>query len=266
MNRYFDIALNLASDRFSGERDKVIADALIHNVNYFNIVCSSLNELDFVKDLNDRYKQNSCFTLGVHPHNANELNGDSLKSLKDSIKMHQPSAVGETGLDFFRNLSTFENQLNAFEQQIILSIENNLPLFLHQREAHDDFIKVIDKYISDIPRGVVHCFTGTQSQLDDYLERDLYVGLTGWICDERRNKDLRESIKNIPIDRLMIETDAPYLIPRNLEMKPKNNRNEPQFLPHIANEVAALMNIDEDRFNKQVLNNSKSFFGINSKD
>ena len=119
MNRYFDIALNLASDRFSGERDKVIADALIHNVNYFNIVCSSLNELDFVKDLNDRYKQNSCFTLGVHPHNANELNEDSLKSLKDSIKMQQPSAVGETGLDFFRNLSTFENQLNAFEQQII---------------------------------------------------------------------------------------------------------------------------------------------------
>ena len=161
--------------------------------------------------------------------------------------------LGETGLDFFRNLSSYENQINAFEQQIIISIENNLPLFLHQREAHDDFIKVIDKYISDIPRGVVHCFTGTQSQLDDYLERDLYVGLTGWICDERRNKDLRESIKNIPMDKLMIETDAPYLIPRNLETKPKNNRNEPQFLPHIANEVAALMNIDLEEFNKQVL-------------
>ena len=124
MNRYFDIALNLASERFSGERDKVIADALTRNVNYFNIVCSSLNELDFVKDLNDRYKQNSCFTLGVHPHNANELNGNTLNSLKDSIKTHQPSAVGETGLDFFRNLSSYENQINAFEQQIIISIEN----------------------------------------------------------------------------------------------------------------------------------------------
>ena len=174
--------------------------------------------------------------------------------------------MGETGLDFFRNLASFEDQLNAFEQQIVISIENNLPLFLHQREAHDDFIKVIDKYICDIPRGVVHCFTGTQSQLDDYLERDLYVGLTGWICDERRNKDLRESIKNIPMDKLMIETDAPYLIPRNLDMKPKNNRNEPKFLPHIANEVAALMNIDLKEFNKQVLNNSKSFFGINFQD
>ena len=266
MNRYFDIALNLASERFSGERDKIIANALTSNVNYFNIVCSSLNELDFVKDLNERYTQNSCFTLGVHPHNANELNKVSLKSLKDSIKMYQPSAVGETGLDFFRNLSSYENQIDAFEQQIIISIENNLPLFLHQREAHDDFIKVIDKYISDISRGVVHCFTGTHSQLDDYLDRDLYIGLTGWICDERRNKDLRESIKNIPMDKLMIETDAPYLIPRNLEMNPKNNINEPQFLPHIANEVAALMNIDLKEFNKQVFSNSKSFFGINFKD
>ena len=127
MDRYFDIALNLASDRFSGERNKVIADALTHNVNYFNIVCSSLNELDFVKDLNDRYRQNTCFTFGVHPHNANELNENTLKSLKDYIKIHQPSAVGETGLDFFRNLSSYENQINAFEQQIIISIENNLP-------------------------------------------------------------------------------------------------------------------------------------------
>ena len=266
MNEYFDIALNLASDRFLGDREKVITNAISHNVNYFNIVCSSIDELDFVKDLNNRFRENSCFTLGVHPHNANELNEENLQSLRNSINMHHPSAVGETGLDFFRNLSSFENQLNAFEQQIKISIENNLPLFLHQREAHDVFIKVIDKYISDIPKGVVHCFTGSQSQLDDYLERNLYIGLTGWICDERRNKDLRKSIKNIPLDKLMIETDAPYLIPRNLEMKPKNSRNEPKFLPHIANEIAALMNVGPEEFTKQVFNNSKSFFGIHSKD
>ena len=117
-----------------------------------------------------------------------------LEILRNFIKTYKPSAVGETGLDFFRNLSSYKNQLNAFEQQIRISIENNLPLFLHQRDAHKDFIKVLDKYISDIPKGVVHCFTGTHSQLCDYLERDLYIGLTGWICDERRNKDLRESI------------------------------------------------------------------------
>jgi len=266
MNRYFDVALNLASDRFSDDRDKVVIAALNHKVDYFNIVCSSINELDYIKDLNQRYKQNSCFTLGVHPHNANELNENTLETLKDSIKMYQPSAVGETGLDFFRNLSSIEEQLRAFEQQIIISIENNLPLFLHQRDAHDDFIKVIDKYISDIPKGIVHCFTGTNFQLDDYLERGLHIGLTGWICDERRNKDLRKAIKDIPADKLMIETDAPYLIPRNLKMKPKNNRNEPKFLPHIAVEVASLMNINLEEFNKQVFDNGISFFNINLKD
>ena len=180
--------------------------------------------------------------------------------------MYKPSAVGETGLDFIRNLSSYKSQLNAFEQQIRISIENNLPLFLHQRDAHKDFIKVLDKYISDIPKGVVHCFTGTHSQLCDYLERDLYIGLTGWICDERRNKDLRESIKDIPLDKLMIETDAPYLIPRNLKTKPKDNRNEPRFLPHIAKEVSSLMNIGLEGFNQQVFNNSLSFFEINLKD
>ena len=138
MNTYFDIALNLASERFSGERDKVVDTAIKHNVGYFNIVCSSINELDFVKDLNQRYEKNSCFTLGVHPHNANELNNDTLEILRNFIKMYKPSAVGETGLDFFRNLSSYKNQLNAFEQQIRISIENNLPLFLHQRDAHKD--------------------------------------------------------------------------------------------------------------------------------
>ena len=177
MNTYFDIALNLASERFSGERDKVVDRAIKHKVSYFNIVCSSIKELGFVKDLNQRYEKNSCFTLGVHPHNASELNNDTLEILRNFIKMYKPSAVGETGLDFFRNLSSYKSQLNAFEQQIRISIENNLPLFLHQRDAHKDFIKVLDKYISDIPKGVVHCFTGTHSQLCDYLERDLYLSL-----------------------------------------------------------------------------------------
>ena len=266
MNTYFDIALNLASERFSGERDKVVDTAIKRKVSYFNIVCSSINELDFVKDLNQRYEKNSCFTLGVHPHNASELNNDTLEILRNFIKTYKPSAVGETGLDFFRNLSSYKSQLNAFEQQIRISIENNLPLFLHQRDAHKDFIEVLDKYISDIPKGVVHCFTGTHSQLCDYLERDLYIGLTGWICDERRNKDLRESIKDIPLDKLMIETDAPYLNPRNLKTKPKDNRNEPRFLPHIAKEVSSLMNIGQEGFNQQVFNNSLSFFEINLKD
>ena len=176
------------------------------------------------------------------------------------IKEFKPHSVGETGLDFFRNISTYEEQLFAFEEQIKISIKTGLPLFLHQRDAHEDFIKIISKYKNDIPKAVVHCFTGTQSELDEYLEMGFYIGLTGWICDERRNVELRKSLINIPTDKLMIETDCPYLIPRNLMDKPKNNRNEPSYLPHIALEIAGLVEIDPVELAEITYKNSMNFF------
>ena len=200
------------------------------------------------------------FTIGVHPHHANEINEEYLKKLKEVINNNNPHAIGETGLDFFRNLSTYEEQIFAFEEQIKIAIDTNKPLFLHQRDSHDDFIKILRKYSSDINKSVVHCFTGTKEQLDDYLELDCYIGVTGWICDSKRNVELRKTIKNIPLERLMIETDCPYLIPKNLEEKPKNNRNEPTYLNHIANEVATLMKKDINDIREKTYKTSLSFF------
>jgi TatD DNase family protein len=159
-------------------------------------------------------------------------------------------------------LSTYEEQVFAFEEQIKISIDTNKPLFLHQRDSHDDFIKILRKYSSDIDKAVVHCFTGTQAQLDDYLELDAYIGLTGWICDEKRNVDLRKTIKNIPLSKLMIETDCPYLIPKDLPDKPKNNRNEPSYLNHIAREIAALMEVEEEMLRIKSFENTLDFFDI----
>ena len=200
------------------------------------------------------------FTIGVHPHHANEINEEYLKKLKEVINNNNPHAIGETGLDFFRNLSTYEEQIYAFEEQIKIAIDTNKPLFLHQRDSHDDFIKILRKYSSDINKSVVHCFTGTKEQLNDYLELDCYIGVTGWICDAKRNVELRKTIKNIPLERLMIETDCPYLIPKNLEEKPKNNRNEPTYLNHIANEVATLMKKDINDIREKTYKTSLSFF------
>jgi TatD DNase family protein len=176
------------------------------------------------------------------------------------INKYKPHSVGETGLDFFRNISSYEEQLYAFNEQIKIAVETNLPLFLHQRDAHEDFMKIISKYKKDISKAVVHCFTGTQKELDDYLEMGFHIGLTGWICDERRNVDLRKSLINIPIEKLMIETDCPYLIPRNLNDKPKNNRNEPSYLPHIASEIASLVEIDISELANTTFQNSMNFF------
>ena len=260
MHEIADIACNFTSDRFENDLDEVINQAIINNITKFGLICSRLSDIDKLLEIYNRYSKDMFFTIGVHPHHANEINEEYLKKLKEVINNNNPHAIGETGLDFFRNLSTYEEQIFAFEEQIKIAIDTNKPLFLHQRDSHDDFIKILRKYSSDINKSVVHCFTGTKEQLDDYLELDCYIGVTGWICDAKRNVELRKTIKNIPLERLMIETDCPYLIPKNLEEKPKNNRNEPTYLNHIANEVATLMKKDINDIREKTYKTSLSFF------
>jgi TatD DNase family protein len=256
----FDIACNFSSDRFDNDLNEVIQRAKNNNVTKFLVVSASLKDTEKVYRIYQDNKGSCFFTIGVHPHHANEFDSLSSEEMIKLIEEYKPHSVGETGLDFFRNISSYEEQIFAFEQQIKIAVKTNLPLFLHQRDAHDDFMKIISKYKNDIPKAVVHCFTGTQKELDDYLEMGFHIGLTGWVCDERRNVDLRKSLINIPIEKLMIETDCPYLIPRNLKDKPKNNRNEPSHLPHIANEIASLINIDISEFADTTYKNSMNFF------
>ena len=260
MHEIADIACNFTSDRFDNDLDEVINQAIVNNITKFGLICSRLSDIEKLLEIYNRYSKDMFFTIGVHPHHANEINEEYLKKLKEVINNNNPHAIGETGLDFFRNLSTYEEQIFAFEEQIKIAIDTNKPLFLHQRDSHDDFIKILRKYSSDINKSVVHCFTGTKKQLDDYLELDCYIGVTGWICDAKRNVELRKTIKNIPLERLMIETDCPYLIPKNLEEKPKNNRNEPTYLNHIANEVATLMKKDINDIREKTYKTSLSFF------
>ena len=260
MHEIADIACNFTSDRFDNDLDEVINQAIVNNITKFGLICSRLSDIDKLLEIYNRYSKDMFFTIGVHPHHANEINEEYLKKLKEVINNNNPHAIGETGLDFFRNLSTYEEQIFAFEEQIKIAIYTNKPLFLHQRDSHDDFIKILRKYSSDINKSVVHCFTGTKEQLNDYLELDCYIGVTGWICDAKRNVELRKTIKNIPLERLMIETDCPYLIPKNLEEKPKNNRNEPTYLNHIANEVATLMKKDINDIREKTYKTSLSFF------
>ena len=260
MHEIADIACNFTSDRFDNDLDEVINQAIVNNITKFGLICSKLSDIDKLLEIYNRYSKDMFFTIGVHPHHANEINEEYLKKLKEVINNNNPHAIGETGLDFFRNLSTYEEQIFAFEEQIKIAIDTNKPLFLHQRDSHDDFIKILRKYSSDINKSVVHCFTGTKEQLNDYLELDCYIGVTGWICDAKRNVELRKTIKNIPLERLMIETDCPYLIPKNLQEKPKNNRNEPTYLNHIANEVATLMKKDINDIREKTYKTSLSFF------
>ena len=260
MHEIADIACNFTSERFDKDLDDVINRAITNKITKFALICSRLGDLEKLLEIHNRFAKDMFFTIGVHPHHANEINDEYLKKLKEAITKSIPHAIGETGLDFNRNLSTYEEQVFAFEEQIKIAIDTNKPLFLHQRDSHEDFIKILRKYSSDITKAVVHCFTGTQEQLNDYLELNCYIGVTGWICDEKRNVELRKTIKNIPLEKLMIETDCPYLIPKNLTDKPKNNRNEPCNLNHIASEIAILMKIKESALRKKTYENAINFF------
>jgi TatD DNase family protein len=177
-------------------------------------------------------------TAGVHPHHARDFDDPTETRLRELHAQPEVVAVGETGLDYHRNFSPREAQLAAFERQLALAIACGKPLFLHQRDAHADFLACLDNVQGKIGRAVVHCFTGERQELFDYLDRGFHIGITGWICDERRGAHLRELVRAIPAERLMLETDAPYLLPRNLRPMPSHRRNEPMYLAHICAEVA----------------------------
>jgi len=260
MAGFIDIACNFTHESFKNNLDTVIANAENVGVEKFVLLSASLKDLDPIQIIKSKAPEKYFICSGIHPHHADEIKDINQNKLLEKLRSTRPNAIGETGLDYFRNISPPNIQRDAFKIQIDIAKELGLPLYLHQRDAHDDFIKIIKENINNFPKFVVHCFTGSQSQLDQYLELGAYIGLTGWICDARRNIELRESIKNIPIERMMIETDCPYLIPKNIIDKPKNNINEPKYLPHIAQEICDLIGIKIEELKAATSKNAYDFF------
>jgi len=232
-----DIGINLAHDSYDSDRDVVITRARSAGVTQMIVTGSTLASSAQAVKLARAYPGLLFATAGVHPHHASELNAQTLAALEELARQPQVVAVGECGLDFFRNFSPHPVQRAAFEQQLELAARLGKPLFLHQRDAHDDFAAMLAGRGAHL-RGVAHCFTGNGAQLQHYLGLGLAIGITGWICDERRGANLVPLMGEIPAERLMLETDGPYLLPRNLRPKPASRRNEPAYLPHNAMTVA----------------------------
>ncbi|HST27427.1 MAG TPA: TatD family hydrolase [Rudaea sp.] len=233
-----DIGANLTHESFRHDFADVLARAHAAGVVQLVVTGASVQGSRDALDLARAYPGVLFATAGVHPHHASDFDADTEAGLRTLHALPDVVAVGETGLDYHRNFSPREAQLFTFERQLELAAECGKPLFLHQRDAHADFIACMDNMKGRIGRAVVHCFTGEKNELFDYLDRDFFIGITGWICDERRGTHLRELVKSIPADRLMLETDAPYLLPRTVKPAPAHRRNEPMYLAHICAEVA----------------------------
>ncbi|MEE8057046.1 MAG: TatD family hydrolase [Pseudomonadales bacterium] len=235
-----DIGTNLTHSSFSNDYEAVIKRAASVGVSRILVTGTNIVESQHAAQLATEYPTILNSTAGIHPHHAKDFQHDSSAKLKKIAASTQVKAIGECGLDFNRMFSSKKEQLRAFEQQIELAIELQLPLFLHERDAHNTQREVLTSYRDQFLNAVVHCFTGEKHEAFHYLDLDLYIGITGWICDERRGAHLHEFVGDIPLNRLLIETDAPYLTPK-VKPKPKlksTRRNEPCTLPYVLTEIA----------------------------
>lgn len=257
-----DIGANLTHDSFDEDRNAVIDRAAKAGVSRLVLTGSSEQSNREALAL-ARSRPGKLFsTAGVHPHHASDYTDavhDSIQSLLDEDEV---VAVGECGLDYFRNFSPRDAQRAAFVRQLTLAVESGLPVFLHQRDAHEEFVELLTPVLPNISKAVAHCFTGEEAELRAYLDMDLYIGITGWICDERRGSHLQDVVGLIPENRLMIETDAPYLLPRSLTPKPSSRRNEPAYLREVLRVVAAARGQSEEEVAAATTRTAEEFFAL----
>lgn len=232
-----DTGANLTNKAFHSDIDGVLKRARAAGVDTIVVTGTSVPGSVAAADL--AAKHDLYATAGVHPHNAKETAADFTDALGELLTLPRVVAIGECGLDYDRNFSPVQAQRACFEDQLQLAVQTGYPLFLHERAAHPDFLAMVRNQRSALCAAVVHCFTGSATELDAYLSLDLHIGITGWICDERRGLHLRELVGLIPANRLMLETDAPYLLPRNMPKPPLSRHNEPAFLPFVLDVVAA---------------------------
>lgn len=255
--KYYDIGLNLFCRQFP-DPEKVIQDAMTHGV------CCILTGTDPKENqkIDDFVRNHLVYgTAGIHPHNADRASQQDFEKIERIVTQNDKIvAVGECGLDYDRMFSARENQIRCLEKHIVLAEKLDKPLFLHERSAAEDFVKRFKNHKKICEKSVVHCFTGNKETLDKYLSMGFSIGITGWICDDRRAKELREAVRIISLDRILIETDAPYLTPRNVPGLDRTNI--PQNIVYVARELATYMNVSEDVLVEHAMRNTKRIFHL----
>ena len=260
---WFDAGVNLPDKQIDFEA--LLDAAIAAGVDKLCIVTTHGGEWDEAYALYEAFPNHLVFTLGIHPHYAKDASLEDFARLETMLQHPGAVAVGECGLDFFRNFSPSDKQVDVFLAQLKLAKKHNKPLYLHERNAFDTQIKCLDSVFgqrlsSNDILGLAHCFTGTTHQMHAYLERGLYIGITGWLCDPVRGEDLRQSIATLPLNRLVLETDAPYLFPKNV--RPRRRQNEPALLPSIAEYYATVSNHKLSDIEELSYTNTRELFGL----
>jgi len=260
-----DIGANLAHASFDADRDAVLARAHAAGVARIVVTGSSADSSRKALDLARAHPGVLYATAGLHPHHATEYSAEHAALFRELAQQAGLVALGECGLDYFRDYSPRADQRRAFAAQLALAVELKKPVFLHQRDAHAEFLPMLKEHRAQLADVVVHCFTDTRAALEDYLALGCSIGITGWVCDERRGLALREAVKAIPDDRLLVETDAPYLLPRTAPVtavRGAHRRNEPMFLPYVVRALAEARGQDEQHVGRITADSAKRFFRL----
>lgn len=258
----FDIGANLAHASFRADLDRVLDRAVGAGVGTIVVTGTGVESNEHALRLARAHPGRLYCTAGVHPHEAGRCDDETLPTLRRQVAHRQVVAVGECGLDFNRDFSPRPLQEKWFAAQVELACELGKPLFMHERDAHARFVDILGTFSAQLPPAVVHCFTGTADELDAYLALGCYIGITGWICDDRRGQPLRDIVGRIPPQRLMIETDAPYLTPRDVPGLKGSKRNEPANLVHVLRTLARCLQRDEAQVAQETTAAARRFFRL----
>lgn len=257
--KWFDAGVNLTDARLDAEA--VIADATSVMVQRLCVITTQPDEWQKARELYARFPDQICYTLGVHPHHAKDVTEQDFTRLRELLTEPGVVAVGECGLDFNRNFSPQDTQIAVFKRQLAIAIEAGMPVYLHERDAFDTQVSCLEPVADSLAGGIAHCFTQGEKQLTAYLDLGLYIGITGWVCDPKRGGELRDCLPALPLDRLILETDAPYLFPKT--RRPRQRNNTPSCLPHIGEQVAALYEVTAAQISASSYANACRLFGIN---
>ncbi|WP_105200362.1 TatD family hydrolase [Pseudoalteromonas sp. T1lg10] len=252
-----DAGVNLSSSQFRHDFDAVVARAREAGVQSMMVIgCDEADSREALA-LAQQFNLYSC--AGIHPHNAKDATDDFAANLSAMAQAKEVIAIGECGLDYNRDFSPRPQQRKIFASQLALANELNMPVYLHERDAHNDMLAMLREYQ---PRGVLHCFTGNRQQAQNYLDLGLYLGITGWVCDERRSGELNDALNVIPMDKLLVETDAPYLLPRTISPKPKSRRCEPAHLPYVVAHLSEHYRVPEEQISALSIANFNTLFAL----
>jgi len=253
-----DSHAHLEMPEFKKDLEEVIQRAKDSGVQYIFTVGTEKADWNQTLDISHRYPSLYAI-LGIHPHHAKKMDPETYPLLRDLCKDEKVKAVGEIGLDFFRNLSPKEVQLRRFREQIGLAKELGLPIVVHDREAHQETLEILKSEGAKECGGIIHCFSGDYEMARACIDMGFYISIPGSITFKNAG-GLREVVEKIPLDVLLVETDAPFLTPEPFRGK----RNEPAFVRYTAKKIAEVKKIAFDRVAEATGENALKVFKIKS--